>query len=91
MITGKCKTSRIVHDLLPTLIASDSLQPDSGVQETYAAIDPTVLAAKKQKKFKAKNVNRKDKQTRQNSSSSLENHSNMPYQEEAYQVCTVDD
>ena len=57
------------------------------MQETYAAIDPTVLAAKKQKKAKAKTANRKNKKTQPKPTTShTENQSNMPDQEEAYQV-----
>ena len=57
------------------------------MQETYAAIDPIVLAAKKQKKAKAKTANRKNKQAQEKPTTShAENQNNMPDQKEAYQV-----
>ena len=59
------------------------------MQETYAAIDPTVLAAKKQKNAKAKTANRKNTQAQQKSTSHAENQNNMPNPEEVYQVCNT--
>ena len=57
------------------------------MQETYAAIDPTVVAAKKQKKTKAKAANRKNKQAQPKPTTShAGNQNNMPDPEEAYQV-----
>ena len=60
------------------------------MQETYAAIGPTVLAAKKQKKAEAKTTNCKNKQAQLKSTTShSENQYNMPDQEEAYQVRNI--
>ena len=66
---------------------SDFTQSDSSVQETYAAIDPTALASKKQKKAKVKTANRKNRQAQQKTTTChAENQNSMPDQEEAYQV-----
>ena len=66
-----------------------SAQPDPDVQETYAAVDPKVLAAKKQKKAKAKKATSKKKRVQPKSlPSNANNHKREPDEtEEAYQVC----
>ena len=64
-----------------------SAQPDPNAQETYAAVDPKVLAAKKQKKAKAKKA-KKEHEPPKSLPLNTSNQRSAPDEiEEVYQVC----